>query len=53
MNIHEYQAKVILKRFKVPVSEGVVIEGTRDGITYKSEDQVAAEAAKAVETYML
>lgn len=49
MNIHEYQAKSILKRFKVPVSEGVLVEGTADGITYKSPDQVAKEAFAAAE----
>ena len=26
MNIHEYQAKSLLKKFKVPVSEGVLVE---------------------------
>ncbi len=49
MNIHEYQAKSILKRFKVPVSEGVLVEGSRDGLTYKSPDQVAKEATAAAE----
>ena len=49
MNIHEYQAKSLLKRFKVPVSEGVLVEGSRDGITYKAPDQVALEATKAAE----
>ena len=49
MNIHEYQAKVILKRFKVPVSEGVLIEGSADGEKFKTPEQVGAEAVKAVE----
>jgi succinyl-CoA synthetase beta subunit len=49
MNIHEYQAKALLKRFKVPVSEGVLVEGSRDGITFKSTDQVALEASQAAE----
>lgn len=49
MNIHEYQAKSLLKRFKVPVSEGILIEGSRDGITFKSADQVALEATQAAE----
>ena len=49
MNIHEYQAKVLLKRFKVPVSEGVLIEGTTDGIKFKTADQIGAEAVAAVE----
>ena len=26
MNIHEYQAKSLLKQFKVPVSEGILVE---------------------------
>jgi succinyl-CoA synthetase beta subunit len=33
----------------VPVSEGVLVEGSRDGITYKAPDQVALEATKAAE----
>ncbi|NDF15539.1 hypothetical protein EB061_09485 [bacterium] len=49
MNIHEYQAKSLLKRFKVPVSEGVLVEGSRDGITYKTPDQIALEATRAAE----
>ncbi len=49
MNIHEYQAKSLLKRFKVPVSEGVLIEGSLDGITFKSADQIALEATAAAE----
>lgn len=49
MNIHEYQAKSLLKRFKVPVSEGILVEGSRDGITFKSPDQVAREATEAAE----
>lgn len=50
MNIHEYQAKSLLKRFNVPVSEGVLIEGTTDGTSFKSADQIGIEAAAAVET---
>ena len=49
MNIHEYQAKSLLKRFKVPVSEGVLVEGSLDGITYKDKDQIAKEALAAAE----
>ncbi len=49
MNIHEYQAKSILKKFKVPVSEGVLIEGTTDGITYKKPEEIAALAVQAAE----
>jgi succinyl-CoA synthetase beta subunit len=49
MNIHEYQAKSLLKRFKVPVSEGVLVEGSRDGLTFKSADQIAKEAMEAAE----
>lgn len=36
MNIHEYQAKAILKRFKVPVSEGILVTGSTDGTTFRS-----------------
>ncbi len=50
MNIHEYQAKSILKRFKVPVSEGVLINGSLDGVTFKSADVLEHEAAQAVST---
>ncbi len=49
MNIHEYQAKSLLKRFKVPVSEGVLIEGSLDGHTFKAADQIAKEATAAAE----
>lgn len=49
MNIHEYQAKSLLKRFKVPVSEGVLVEGTSDGAKYKDPAQVATEAKAAAE----
>lgn len=49
MNIHEYQAKSLLKRFKVPVSEGVLVEGSTDGVNFKSPDQVANEAVAAAE----
>jgi len=49
MNIHEYQAKSVLKRFQVPVSEGVLIEGSTDGVTFKSADQISKEVATAVE----
>ena len=30
MNIHEYQAKEILKEFGVPISNGVVIKDLKD-----------------------
>jgi succinyl-CoA synthetase beta subunit len=50
MNIHEYQAKQILKKFKVPVSEGVLVEGSKDGETFKSKDQIATETKAAVES---
>jgi succinyl-CoA synthetase beta subunit len=49
MNIHEYQAKSLLKRFKVPVSEGVLVEGSADGITFRSPTDVANDAAAAAE----
>ena len=49
MNIHEYQAKSLLKRFKVPVSEGVLIEGTSDGKTFRPAAEIANEAAAAAE----
>lgn len=49
MNIHEYQAKQVLKKFKVPVSEGVLIEGSKDGIHFISKDEIAAQARAAVE----
>ncbi len=41
MNIHEYQAKQILKQFKVPVSEGVLVEQGPD---------LAGRARSAIET---
>ena len=49
MNIHEYQAKSLLKRFKVPVSEGVLVEGTVDGTKLKDASQVTTEALAAAE----
>lgn len=49
MNIHEYQAKSLLKKFKVPVAEGVLIEGTKDGVTFKSQEEISKEAVAAVE----
>jgi succinyl-CoA synthetase beta subunit len=48
MNIHEYQAKQVLKKFKVPVSEGVLVEGSADGTTFKSADAVSKEVTAAV-----
>jgi succinyl-CoA synthetase beta subunit len=39
----------LLKRFKVPVSEGVLIEGTTDGTNFKTAEQIGAEAVAAVE----
>lgn len=49
MNIHEYQAKSLLKRFKVPVSEGVLVEGSKDGTTFRAASEIAADAAAAAE----
>ncbi len=41
MNIHEYQAKLILKSFGVAIQEGIVID--------KKEDALAAGASAAEE----
>jgi succinyl-CoA synthetase beta subunit len=49
MNIHEYQAKSILKKFKVPVSEGVLIEGSTDGVKFRSADEIGKDAVAAAE----
>ena len=49
MNIHEYQAKSLLKKFKVPVSEGILIEGSKDGVNFRPTAEIAAEAAAAAE----
>ncbi|MBC7395830.1 MAG: ADP-forming succinate--CoA ligase subunit beta [Bdellovibrionales bacterium] len=49
MNIHEYQAKSLLKKFKVPVSEGILIEGSKDGVNFRPAAEIAAEAAAAAE----
>lgn len=48
MNIHEYQAKQVLKRFKVPVSEGVLIVGSSDGTNFITKEEVASQARAAV-----
>jgi len=49
MNIHEYQAKSLLKKFKVPVAEGVLVVGSTDGVTFKPKEQIEKEAAAAAE----
>lgn len=49
MNIHEYQAKQVLKRFKVPVAEGVLVVGSTDGVSFRPAADVANEAALAAE----
>ncbi|MBS1960136.1 MAG: ADP-forming succinate--CoA ligase subunit beta [Bdellovibrionales bacterium] len=49
MNIHEYQAKQVLKKFKVPVSEGVLIVGSTDGKNFISKEEIATQAKAAVE----
>ncbi len=37
MNLHEYQAKELLKRYKVPVQEGVAVENTDDAVKAYNE----------------
>ena len=49
MNIHEYQAKSVLKKFKVPVSEGVLVTGSSDGLTFRSSTDVGNDAVAAAE----
>jgi len=49
MNIHEYQAKSVLKKFKVPVSEGVLVTGSTDGISFRSSADVGNDAVAAAE----
>ena len=49
MNIHEYQAKQVLKRFKVPVAEGVLVVGSTDGVSFRPAADVANDAAAAAE----
>lgn len=49
MNIHEYQAKQVLKRFKVPVAEGVLVVGSTDGASFRSSTDIANDAAAAAE----
>ena len=46
MNIHEYQAKSVLKKFKVPVSEGVLVE--QGGDTAALAVQAAEKLKKEV-----
>lgn len=49
MNIHEYQAKAVLKKYKVPVSEGVLVTGSTDGTTFRSAADVGNDAVAAAE----
>jgi succinyl-CoA synthetase beta subunit len=45
MNLHEYQAKELLKRYNVPTQEGVAVENVEDAV--KAYDEVAtAKGAK-------
>ncbi len=48
MNIHEYQAKSVLKQFKVPVPYGVVLDGAMgvDATNVESKTQAACEQLK-------
>jgi succinyl-CoA synthetase beta subunit len=39
MNLHEYQAKELLKRYNVPTQEGVAVENVEDAV--KAYDEVA------------
>ena len=39
MNLHEYQAKELLKRYNVPVQEGVAVENVEDAV--KAYEEVA------------
>jgi len=41
MNLHEYQAKELLKKFNVPVQEGIAVESVNDA--EKAYQQIAAE----------
>ena len=49
MNIHEYQAKSLLKRFNVPIPEGFLIEGSLDGVTFKNASEIGTAATLAFE----
>ena len=42
-------AKQVLKRFKVPVAEGVLVVGSTDGVNFRPAADVANEAALAAE----
>src|SRR4051812_29865023 len=50
MNIHEYQAKQLLKRFKVPVPEGRLVEEGNDveGRAEKAAKELASERNNSV-----
>ena len=39
MNLHEYQAKELLKRYNVPIQEGVAVENVDDAV--KAYEEVA------------
>lgn len=41
MNLHEYQAKELLKKFNVPVQEGTAVETVEDAV--KAYEQIVAE----------
>ena len=32
MNLHEYQAKELLKKYNVPVQEGVAVDNVKDAV---------------------
>lgn len=49
MNIHEYQAKAVLKKYKVPVSQGVLVVGSTDGATFRPAGDIGDEAVAAAE----
>jgi succinyl-CoA synthetase beta subunit len=48
MNLHEYQAKELLKRYNVPIQEGVAVENVDDAVRAYEEVATAKGSKFAV-----
>ncbi len=46
MNLHEYQAKELLKRYNVPTQEGIAAESVEDAV--KAYEEVATEEGRKI-----
>ena len=50
MNLHEYQAKELLKKYNVPVQEGVAVDNVQDAVA--AYQKIAAETNNKLESIL-